>query len=285
MSFADNNALVSSDWLAKHLGDPGLRILDCTWHHVSTNLDGRTQYRGRHLPSAVHFDIDHVCDPSNPLPHMLPSAANFAKKVGLLGVGNEDRVVVYDRASGGSAAARAWWMFRIFGHENVAMLDGGFVKWSKERQPAEMSAVRPESKTFSATYNRALIRSLDEVSANLVNHAEQIIDARTAEHFAGIKDDLFPSKRRGHIPGSINIPWKDLIDSATAAFLPNEALAARFANDGVDLDKPSIATCGSGIVSAVLALALYQLGHKTTAIYDGAWAEWGSAPSTPAVAA
>ena len=285
MSFTDNNALVSSDWLAKHLEDPSLCILDCTWHHVSTNLDGRTQYRGRHLPGAVHFDIDHVSDPSNPLPHMLPSAEDFAKKVGLLGIGNEDRVVLYDRASGGSAAARAWWMFRIFGHENVAMLDGGFAKWSKEKLPAEMSAVRPEPKAFVATYNATLVRNLDDVSANLATHAEQIIDARAADRFAGIKDDLFPSKRRGHIPGSINIPWTDLIDSVSATLLPNETLAARFAGAGVDLDKPIVTTCGSGIVSAVAALALYQLGHKTAAIYDGAWAEWGSAPSTPAVAA
>ncbi|MGP8232054.1 MAG: sulfurtransferase [Methylovirgula sp.] len=284
MSFADNRALVQTDWLAEHLADPDLRILDCTWHHVSTNLDGRTQYRGRHLPGAMHFDIDHISDPANPLPHMLPSAEDFAKKVGLLGIGNEDRVVVYDRASSGSAAARVWWMFRVFGHKNVAALDGGLTKWSKEKLPAEMTAVRPEPKTFEASYNPALVRGLSEMSANLAAHADQVIDARETAQFAGVKEDLFASGRRGHIPGSMNIPWKELLDPS-GTLLPNEALAARFAAAGVDLNKPVVATCGSGIVSGILALALYQLGSETAAIYDGAWAEWGSAPSTPAVAA
>ena len=126
MTYANPEALVSTEWLAEHLSDPDVRILDCTWHHASTNLDGRTQYRGRHLPGSVHFDIDHVADRSNSLPHMLPSAADFAKKVGLLGIGDGDRVVVYDRLCGGAAAARAWWMFRVFGYDKVAMLDGGY---------------------------------------------------------------------------------------------------------------------------------------------------------------
>ncbi len=285
MSFADNSALVQTDWLAEHLADPDLRILDCTWHHVSTNLDGRTQYRGRHLPTAVHFDIDHVCDPSSSLPHMLPNPADFAKKVGLLGIGSEDRIVVYDRASGGSAAARVWWMFRVFGHENVAVLDGGLTKWSKEKLPAEMTAVRPEPRTFEVVYNSALVRGLDDISANLATRAEQIVDVREAAQFAGVKDDVFASQRRGHIPGSVNIPWKELLDAASGTHLSNEALAARFAAAGIDLDKPIVVTCSSATASGLAALALYQLGHKTAAVYDGGWTEWASAPSTPAVAA
>jgi thiosulfate/3-mercaptopyruvate sulfurtransferase len=285
MSFADNKALVESPWLAEHLADPDLRILDCTWHHVSTNLDGRTQYRGRHLPGAVHFDIDHVCDPSSSLPHMLPSASDFAKKVGLLGIGNDDRVVVYDRAGGGAAAARVWWMFRVFGHQNIAVLNGGLGKWSKEKRPAEMTPVRPEPTTYAAIYNPALVRSLDEMSANLATRAEQIIDAREAAQFAGVTDDLFASARRGHMPDAINIPWQDLLDLASETLLPEDALAGRFTAAGVDLDRPIVASCSSGIVSGIIALALYQLGCASVAIYDGAWVEWGSTPSTPAVAA
>ena len=144
MTYANPEALVSTEWLAEHLSDPDVRILDCTWHHASTNLDGRTQYRGRHLPGSVHFDIDHIADKSNPLPHMLPDAADFAKKVGLLGVGDGDRIVVYDRLCGGAAAARAWWMFRVFGYDKVAMLEGGYGKWTREKRPTDMSMVRPE---------------------------------------------------------------------------------------------------------------------------------------------
>ncbi len=178
MSYANPEALVSTEWLAEHLADPDVRILDCTWHHTSTNLDGRTQYRGRHLPGSVHFDIDHIADKSNPLPHMLPSAADFAKKVGLLGIGDGDRVVVYDRLCGGAAAARVWWMFRVFGYDKVAMLDGGYGKWTKEKLPTDMSMVRPEQKSFSATYNPALVRSLRDMTDNLVTGAAQVIDAR-----------------------------------------------------------------------------------------------------------
>src|SRR3974377_1179814 len=152
MTSADTQALVSPERLAAHLSDPDLRILDCTWHHTSTNLDGRTQYRGRHLPGSVHFDIDHGADKATRLPHMLPTRAHFAKKVGLLCIGGGGGVVVYGRHCGGSEAARVWWMFRVFGYDKVAMLDGGFGKWTKEKLPTEMSPVRPELKTFTATF-------------------------------------------------------------------------------------------------------------------------------------
>jgi thiosulfate/3-mercaptopyruvate sulfurtransferase len=285
MTSATPDALVSTEWVAAHLTDPDLRILDCTWHHASTNLDGRTQYRGRHLPGSVHFDIDHVADPSSPLPHMLPSAAEFAKKVGLLGIGNGDRVVVYDRQCGGSAAARVWWMFRVFGHDKVALLDGGLGKWAKEKLPTEMSPVRPEQKEFAATYNPALVRTMSEIKANLVSGGEQLIDARGPGKFDGTQQDVFPFKKLGHIPNAINIPWGDLIDPETGAFIAPDALAARFAAAKIDLDKPIVTTCASGITSCVVALGLYLLDRKTAAVYDGSWAEWGLAEDTPAIAA
>lgn len=285
MTFANPEALVSSEWLAEHLSDPEIKILDCTWHHASTNLDGRTQYRGRHLPGSVHFDIDHVADTSNPLPHMLPSAADFAKKVGLLGIGDEDKVIVYDRLYGGAAAARVWWMFRVFGHDKVAMLDGGYGKWSKEKRPADMSPVRPEPKSFSATYNAALVRSLADMRDNLASNAARVLDARGPGKFDGTQEDVFPFKKLGHIPNAINIPWADLIHPETGALLEADALAARFAAAGVDLQQPIVTTCASGITSCVVALALYLLGHPNAAVYDGSWAEWGLAEDTPAVAA
>ncbi|HET6378897.1 MAG TPA: sulfurtransferase [Methylocella sp.] len=279
------DAVVSTAWLSGHLTDPGLRILDCTWHHVSTNLDGRNQYRGRHLPGAVHFDIDHIADKSTPLPHMLPKEAEFAKKVGLLGVGSSDRVIVYDRSCGGSAAARVWWMFRVFGHERVAMLDGGYGKWTKEKLPTEMSPVRPEPQSFNAVFSPSLVRTLSDMRANLESGAEQVIDARGPGKFNGTQEDLFPVKKLGHIPNSVNIPWGDFIDPESGAFIPESAIAARFKASGIDLERPIVATCGSGITSCVVALALHLLGHKKTAVYDGSWAEWGQAEDTPAAAA
>lgn len=285
MSYANPEALVSTEWLAEHLSDGDVRILDCTWHHASTHLDGRTQYRGRHLPGSVHFDIDHIADTSNPLPHMLPSAADFAKKVGLLGVGAGDRVVVYDRLCGGSAAARAWWMFRVFGYDKVALLDGGYGKWTKEKRPADMSMVRPEPRSFQATYNPALVRTLGEMKDNLLTGAMQVIDARGPAKFDGTQQDVFPSRKLGHIPNAKNIPWADLVDPDSGALIAPDALAARFTAAGIDLERPVVTTCASGITSCVVALALYLLGHPTAAVYDGSWAEWGLAGDTPAIAA
>jgi thiosulfate/3-mercaptopyruvate sulfurtransferase len=285
MSSEQLEALVSTDWLAAHLGEADLRILDCTWHHASTNLDGKTQYRGRHLPGSVHFDIDHVADRTTALPHMLPTAADFAHKVGLLGIGAGDRVVVYDRHCGGSAAARAWWMFRVFGHANVALLDGGFGKWIKEKRPTEMAAVRPEARTFGATFNPALVRSLAEMGANVASGAEQVVDARAPARFSGAEPGLYPTPRLGHIPGSVNLPWGDLIDVESGAYLAPAALAARFAAAGLDLARPIVATCGSGVTACSLALGLYLAGHRDAAVYDGSWAEWGLADATPVAAA
>ena len=276
---------MSTEWLAEHLGAADLKVLDCTWLHASTNMDGRTQYRGRHLPGSVHFDIDNVADKTSPLPHMLPSAAEFAKKVGLLGVATGDKVVVYDRLCGGSAAARVWWMFRAFGYEDVAVLDGGYGKWTKEKREAEMAPVRPEPATFSAAPVPALVRDLSQMIANIGTKAEQVIDARGPAKFAGSQDDVFPVKKKGHIPGSINLPWGDLIVEETGEMIGPEALAARFSAAGIDIAKPVVATCASGTISAVVLLALFILGNRTAALYDGSWAEWGLADDTPAVAA
>lgn len=285
MSTALPGPLVSTEWLAEHLSDPDVKILDCTWLHESTNMDGRTQYRGRHLPGAVHFDIDHVADKSNPLPHMLPPAAEFAKKVGLLGVATGDKVVLYDRLCGGSAAARVWWMFRTFGYDDVAVLDGGFGKWTKEKRETEMSPVRPEPKTFSATFNPQMVRSLSQMIANLSGGTEQVIDARGPAKFSGSQDDVFPVKKKGHIPGSVNLPWGDLILEETGEMIAPDALAVRFAGAGIDLSRPIVTTCASGTISCVVLLALFILGHKDAALYDGSWAEWGLADDTPSAAA
>jgi len=278
-------ALVSTEWLSAHLGESDIRILDCTWHHPSTNLDGRNQYRGRHLPGSVHFDIDHIADPSSDLPHMLPSAADFAKKVGLLGVGDGDRVIVYDRLFGGSAAARAWWMFRVFGYDNVAMLDGGFGKWIGEKLPTEMSPVRPEPKSFTTTFRPKLVRTYEQMKANLATGSEQVVDARGPGKFDGSQPDVFPFKKLGHMPNAVNVPWADLVDAEKGTLLDPAALTARFQAAGVDLSKPIVTTCASGITSCMAALALSVLGRSDVPVYDGAWAEWERFEDAPAAAA
>jgi thiosulfate/3-mercaptopyruvate sulfurtransferase len=276
-----DSPLVTTAWLAEHLDDPTVRILDCTWHHASTNLDGRTQYRGRHLPGSVHFDIDHIAGKSTPLPHMLPKPADFANKVSLLGIGSTDRVVVYDRLCGGSAAARVWWMFRIFGHSNVAMLDGGYGKWTQENLPTEMAPVRPEPRPFTAGFTPALLRTLVQMRAAVNGGAEQVIDSRGPAKFNGLQVDVFPAKKLGHMPNAINLPWGDLIHPETGTLLPPDALQARFLRAGIALHRPIIATCASGTTACIIALALHTLGHRAAAVYDGSWAEWGMQDDTP----
>ncbi len=277
--------LVSTQWLADHLSAPDVKILDCTWLHESSNMDGRTQYRGRHLPGSVHFDIDAVADKSSPLPHMLPPAAEFAKKVGLLGIGDGDKVIVYDRMCGGAAAARVWWMFRTFGYSDVAMLDGGYGKWVKEKLPSDMSPVRPEPRTFTANLDPALVRSLDQMLANVGSGTEQVIDARGPAKFAGSQDDVFPVKKKGHIPGAINLPWGDLIVEASGELVQPDVIRARLAAAGVDLANPIVVTCASGTIACVVMLALYLIGKTDVALYDGSWAEWGLKDETPIAAA
>jgi len=285
MAEALPGALVSAEWLAGRLTESDIKILDCTWHHPSTNLDGRNQYRGRHLPGSVHFDIDHIADPASDLPHMLPSAADFAKKVGLLGVAAGDRVVVYDRLFGGSAAARVWWMFRVFGYDNVALLDGGFGKWTGDKLPTEMSPVRPQPQSFAAVLRPELVRDLAQMKSNLASGAEQVVDARGPGKFNGTQDDVFPFKKLGHIPNAVNMPWGDLLQTESGLFLEPAALKSRFEAAGVDLGRPIVTTCASGISSCVAALALYLLGRADVPVFDGSWAAWERAEDTSAVAA
>jgi thiosulfate/3-mercaptopyruvate sulfurtransferase len=216
---------------------------------------------------------------------MLPTAEDFATRVGLLGVGDGDRVIVYDRLCGGSAAARVWWMFRAFGFDNVALLDGGYGKWTQEKRPVEISPVRPEPRNLTATLIPSLLYGLDDIKANVVRGAAQLIDARGPAKFDGTQEDVFPQKRRGHIPDAVNVPWGDLIEPDSGTLLPVEAMRARFAFAGIDLERPIITTCASGITSCVLALGLHVMGYPGVAVYDGSWAEWNLQSDAAAEAA
>ncbi|MDA0703827.1 MAG: rhodanese-like domain-containing protein, partial [Proteobacteria bacterium] len=258
-----------------------LRIVDATWHLPELKRDARAEFAERHIPGAVHLDIDDVADPDHELGHMLPDAEIFARKVGALGLGNENRIVVYD-TRGLYSAARVWWMFRIYGHDNVRILDGGFVKWLAEGHEVESGEARPQPTTFKpAAARRDLVRLAEDVLGNIDSRREQVVDARTPGRYAGTESDPYPGVRAGRIPGSVNVYWADLLDAKTKTFLPPKQIAEKFHAAGVDLEKPLTLSCGSGVTACILAAGLNLVGKDDWAVYDGSWDEWGRRHDLP----
>lgn len=280
MPYAKPDGIVSTDWLGKHLDDPKVKVIDVTYFHHSLKRDAKAEHDAKHIPGAVHFNIDDVKMAGDPRPHMLPTPEVFAEKVGKLGISNADKVVCYDM-TGLQTAARGWWMFRIFGHDNVAVLDGGLPKWIAEGRPVSDRPTQPKPATFKASFRPALVRSLDQVKAALDSRKEQVVDARAAGRFQGVEKELWPG-RPGHMPGSRNLPFPDLLDPKDKTFLPAEQIKAKFAASGLDLEKPIVASCGSGVTACVLALGAYLVGKDDIPIYDGSWSEWGLREDVPA---
>ncbi|MGY8677597.1 3-mercaptopyruvate sulfurtransferase [Bradyrhizobium sp. UFLA05-153] len=274
--------LVSTEWLAAHINDANVKVLDATFKLPGVLPLPKDDYLAAHLPGAVFFDVDAVSDHSNPLPHMFPSAEQFGRDVGSLGIGNADTVVIYD-AGGWVAAPRAWWMFLSYGHSNVRILNGGLKKWRAEGRPVEGGEVKPKPATFKASYDPKRVRSMQQLIANVESRAEQVIDARPAERFEGRAAEPRPGIRSGHIPGARNVPYAQLFDAATGEMKPLDDLRAAFTGGGVKLDAPIVTSCGSGVSAGVLTLALYRLGVTDTALYDGSWSEWGQ-EGGPAIA-
>ncbi len=282
MTYANPDALVSTEWLADHLNAPDVRVVDASWCMPGSGRDPKAEYAEQHIPGAVFFDIDEIADTDTDLPHMLPSPEKFSSRVRKLGLGDGIRIVVYDSNGGFMAAQRVWWTFRAFGHEDIAVLDGGLPKWLAEGRPVEDLPPLPRERHFTARMNTFLVRSRDQVLANIDSAKEQVVDARSADRFTGTGKEPRPGLRLGHIPSSLNVPFQQVLDTGHFNVMrPADEIAKAFTNAGVDLARPMVASCGSGVTASSLAFALYLIGHRDVAVYDGSWMEWGADEKLP----
>ena len=263
--------LVSTKWLANHLNDSDICILDCSWHLPATKRSAKAEFDFTHIPGAQFFDLDAISDTDSKLPHMLPSAEKFGREVNKLGAGNNKRIICYDRV-GLFSAARVWWMFKAFGHENVAVLDGGLKRWlAKEHETQSGSTVVKPLGIFWTKLNSSMIISIDEIA----DTKAQIVDARSPTRFRGQEPEPRAGVKPGHIPGAKNVHYASLVHNNGTLRHPND-LAATFQKAKIKLDKPIITSCGSGVTAAILTLALTELGASDLKLYDGSWAEWGA---------
>jgi thiosulfate/3-mercaptopyruvate sulfurtransferase len=280
MPYANPGALVSTEWLQAHLDAPDLRVVDGTFKLPGVTPTARVDFAARHIPGAVFFDIDEIADEQSSLPHMLPSPEKFALRMRKLGIGDGHKVVVYDSAPL-AGAARVWWMFRVFGHDDVVILDGGLRKWLVEDRPVTEDAPVLRERHFTARLNTLLVRDKGQLLDNLMTRREQVIDARSRGRFEGTEPEPRPGLRSGHMPGSLNLPYAELCDPKTGTVLLAEPLARRFAAAGLERGKGVVASCGSGVSACVLAFGLHLLGWPDVAVYDGSWAEWGMSDDAP----
>ena len=282
MTSATDDPLVTTDWLSARLDDPKVKIID-----ASSKLPGVLplpvdDYLAGHIPGAVFFDVDAISDHDDPRPHMFPNAEQFARGVAALGISNGDTVVAYD-SGGWVAAPRAWWMFLSFGYPGVRILDGGLKKWRREGRPTHSGKVTAKPGKFQATFDSSFVRSQQQLVDNLATQAELVVDARPRPRFEGTAAEPRAGLRGGHIPGSRNVPYAGLFDAETGAMKPLEELRRIFKDASVDIARPIVTSCGSGVSALVLTLALYRLGVRGSALYDGSWSEWGL-PDGPPVA-
>jgi thiosulfate/3-mercaptopyruvate sulfurtransferase len=275
-----SGSLISTDELAARLADPNLRIADASWYLPQASRNPRAEYEAAHIPGAVSFDIDGISDHETDLPHMLPSPVVFASAMRKLGIGDSDFVVFYDGA-GIYSAARALWMMHAMGHRKAAVLDGGFPKWRREGRAVESALPQQVVRShFTPHPQDKLVRDFRAMRANLQTCAEQVVDARSPARFRGEEPEPRPGVRPGHMPGSINLYYADVLTPEGTMRSPSE-LKRLFADRGVDLERPVVTSCGSGVTAAIVSLALGIVGAKVTALYDGSWSEWGARADAP----
>ena len=276
MANDDPRTLVSTDWLAAHLNDPDLRLLEASWHMPATGRDARAEYEVEHIPGARYFDIDEISDQRSPLPHMAPPIEKFISRMRAMGVGDGHQVVVYD-STGIFSAPRVWWTFRLMGKMDIAVLDGGLPKWKAEGRPLEDMPPMVRDRHITVQRQAHLVKDVSQVASASKLGDWQIVDARSAARFRGEADEPRPGLRSGRIPGSKNVPYTQLLNP-DATMKDAAGLRAAFVEAGVDLDRPIITSCGSGVTAAILTVALERLGHRNHALYDGSWSEWGMYP-------
>jgi thiosulfate/3-mercaptopyruvate sulfurtransferase len=272
-------SLVSTQWLADHLGEAGLVVLDASAHLPDAQRDPRAEFQTAHIPGARFLDLSTLIDPDSPVPSAVPTGAQFAERVRALGVNDGDRVVIYDD-SAVKTAARAWFIARMHGVKEVAILDGGLGKWRAEGRPLESGPVAPSAGNFSASPGHGTVRFKSDMLVNLGSQREQVVDARGRARFSGEEADFRPNIASGHIPGSCNLPY-NLLFQHDGTFCRPANLKRAFELAGMDLEKPIVTTCGGGVTAAVLLFALHLLGKDDVALYDGSWSEWGADPATP----
>ena len=272
--------VVPTSWLAEHRFDPSLVVVDASWYLSAMNRNAREEYLAGHVPGAVFWDLDALSEQRTPLPHMLPDPARFGCDVGALGIGNDHTIVVYDGSATNLSAPRVWWAFRVFGHDRVAVLDGGFGKWRAEGHPVESGETRRPAASFVARFRPELVRSQDQVRSALGEADTQLLDARSTGRFLGREPEPRVGIRSGHIPGAKNLPYTELVGPDGTLLSPSE-LRGKFAAAGIDLGRPVITSCGSGVSACALVLGLELLGHRDYAVYDGSWTEWGGREDLP----
>ena len=275
MTRTNPDALASTDWLHEHLRAPDVRIVDASCYLPQEGIDARAAFETQHIPGAVFFDIDEIADTTSELPHMMPPPEKFSAKVRKLGLGDGSRIVVYDQR-GIFSAPRVWWMFRAMGHTDVAVLDGGLPKWLDEQKPVEDGKGRGgEERHFTARFDNTLLRDREQVSREVTRQKEQIVDVRAPERFAGEAAEPREGLRAGHIPGSRNLPFSELLNADGRTMKAPEELQRLLNDAGIDPKRPVVTSCGSGVTAAVLNLALHLAGYRDIALYDGSWADWG----------
>jgi thiosulfate/3-mercaptopyruvate sulfurtransferase len=255
-------------------------VVDGSWYLPVSGRNAAAEYADGHVPGAVFLDLDAISDNSTPLPHMLPASADFAARMSALGLNDDDDIVVYDGSGTNLSAARVWWTFRVFGHDRVALLDGGIRKWCSEQRPVEQGRVSLPPGRFNARLDQSAVRDLAAMRANLLHKTEQVVDLRPSGRFQGVDPEPRPGIRPGHLPGSLNLPFTDLVNP-DGTILPPASLRRRLEAAGIDLSQPIVATCGSGTSACSLLVVLELLGHRNAGLYDGAWTEWASSSDTP----